>query len=112
MKTKTTGFKQLKDKTWMINTRVKVDNEYKHFQKKGYPTLSAAKADFERAKEEFIKKHTKHHEMIYFEDLIEEYKKMRNSTVAHGTTIGDNSVYNVYLFPYFKGKKIKDVFYV
>lgn len=110
MKTKTTGFRQLKNKTWEINTTVKVDNEYKHFQKKGYPTLSAAKADFERAKEEFIKKHTKHHEMIYFEDLIEEYKKMRKSTVSEGTLVCDNSVYNVYMYPYFKGKKIKDVF--
>ena len=110
MKTKTTGFRQLKDKTWEINTSVKVDGEYKHFQKKGYPTLGAAKADFERAKEEFIKKHTKHHQMIYFEDLIDEYKKMRISTVSHGTTIGDNSIYNVYMFPYFKGKKLKDVF--
>ena len=47
--------------------------------------------------------------MIYFEDLIEEYKKMRKATVTGGTLICDNSVYNVYMFPYFKGKKIKDV---
>ena len=48
--------------------------------------------------------------MVYFDDLLAEYKKMRNSTVSHGTTIGDNSIYNVYLLPYFKGKKLKDVF--
>lgn len=110
MKTKTTGFKQLKDKTWMIDTKVKVDGEFKHFSKKGYPTLSAAKADFERAREDFIKKHTKHHEAIYFEDLLEEYKKMRKATVTEGTLICDNSVYNVYMLPYFKEKKLKDVF--
>ena len=48
------AFVQYADATWGIDTKVKIGDEFRHFGKKGYTTLSAAKADYERAKEEFI----------------------------------------------------------
>lgn len=109
MKTKTKGaFAQQPNGTWMIDTKIKINGKYKHFGKRGYPTLSAAKADFERAKEEFIKQQAPAYEIMFFEDLLEEYKKMRKVVVNNSTLGADKSIYNVYFLPYFKGKLIKD----
>ena len=102
------AFVQYEDLTWGIDTRVKVDNEYKHFKKKGYPTLSSAKADFEKAKEDFIARNTKHHETMYYSDLADEYLKSRRLTVAQGTAYMNWSVLNTYFKPYFDKKLIKD----
>ena len=102
------AFVQYEDSSWGIDTRIKIDAEYKHFKKKGYPTLSSAKADYERAKEEFIQKNTKHHETMFYEQLTDEYLKMRKLTVAMGTAYMSWSVTNTYFAPYFKGKLIKD----
>ncbi len=102
------AFRQEKDKTWTIDTKVKVDGVFKHFQKKGYSTLSSAKADFETQKELFIKKHSVHHKTVLFEDLLDKYKEMRRFTVDVSTLGCDQSIYNVYFLPYFKGKLIKD----
>lgn len=111
MKTKTRGlFKQLSDGSWSIDTKVKVNGEYKHFAKRGYRTLSDAKADYDRALNQFIQKNSHVYEVLFFDDVINEYKKMRAVTVNDTTLITDNSIYNVYLYPYFKGKLIKDVF--
>lgn len=44
MKVKSKGaFYQGTDGIWGIDTRILVDGEYRHFKKKGYATLSAAK---------------------------------------------------------------------
>ena len=102
------AFVQYEDLTWGIDTRVKVDNEYKHFKKKGYPTLSSAKADFEKAKEDFIARNTKHHETMYYSDLADEYLKSRRLTVAQGTAYMNWSILNTYFKPYFDKKLIKD----
>lgn len=111
MKTKTRGtFKQLSDGTWSIDTKVKINGEFRHFAKRGYRTLSDAKADYERALNNFKQKNSHTYEILFFDDLINEYKKMRAITVNDTTLVCDNSVYNVYLYPYFKGKLIKDVF--
>lgn len=111
MKTKTKGaFVQCSDGTWMIDTKVKVDDTFKHFKRTGYPTLSAAKADFETEKAKFIQsKKISKTEIILFEDLLEEYKKMRKIIVNVSTYSNcDESIYNVYFLPYFSGKLLKD----
>ena len=112
MKVKSKGaISQCENGTWMIDTKVKVDGEFKHFKKTGYPTLSAAKADYERAKAEFISsKSLNKCKVMIFEDLLKEYQKKRKITV-NITTLGcDKSIYNVYFLPHFKGKLLKDVF--
>ena len=109
-KTKTTGaITQDKGRTWKIDTKIKINGKWEHLYKSGYKSLSSAKSDLERAKNQFIKEKEKDQVgVMFFEDLIREYKKMREITV-NVTTLGcDESIYNVYLYPYFKGKLIKD----
>lgn len=109
MKVKSKGaFYQDTDGIWGIDTRILVDGEYRHFKKKGYATLSAAKADFERAKAEFIKSKTKHHEVMLFEELWAEYEKMRKVVVDISTIQCDLNVLHHYLAPYFGHKLLKD----
>lgn len=108
-KTKAAGYRQEKDGTWTIDTKVKVDGEFRHFKKSGYATLGAAKGDFERAKTEFIKSKEAHHSIIFFEDLVEEYERMRSFIVDENTVQSDMCTFRVYLFPYFKGRLLKDV---
>lgn len=109
-KTKTHGFRQDTDGTWIIDTKVKVNGVFKHFTKRGYVTLGAAKADFERAKAEFITSKQSYRSIMFFEDLVDEYENMRKIKVDISTAERDMSDFNVYMFPYFKGKLIKDVF--
>ena len=105
------AFVQYDDSTWGIDTRIKVNDEYRHFKKKGYPTLSAAKADFERAKAEFISsKSMNKYEVLIFDDLLVEYEKMRKVTCNPSTLGCDQSVFNVYILPYFSKKLLKDCF--
>lgn len=105
MKTKTSGaFAQDKNGKWMIDTKVKVDGEFKHLKRTGYPTLSSAKADFEKQKELFIQANTKHHKVVVFDDLLEKYSEMRKITVDISTQDCDKSLFNVYMLPYFKGE--------
>lgn len=109
MKAKSRGaFIKCNDGTWMIDTQVKVDNEWKHFKKKGFATLSAAQSAFETEKEIFIKRHSVHHKVMLFDDLIDKYKEMRRVVVDESTLVCDQSVYNVYLLPYFHNKLLKD----
>lgn len=109
MKVKSKGaFYQDTDGIWGIDTRILVDGQYRHFKKKGYATLSSAKADFERAKEEFIKSKAKHHEVMLFEELLAEYQKMRKVVVDVSTCECDRSTFNNYFLPYFNHKLLKD----
>lgn len=111
MKTQTKGiFRKIKDE-WEINTKVKIDGTFRHFEKKGYKTLSEAKNDYERALKEFEKTHTKHHEVMFFEDLLEKYKKYRSCRVNPSTLISDNSIYHKHLKA-FNNKLLKDCFNV
>lgn len=102
------SFVQYEDQSWGIDTKVKISGEFKHFGKKGYVTLSAVKADFERAKEEFILANTKHHKPVTYEELTKEYLEMRAITVARSTTYMTKSVLNAYFKPDFANKMIKD----
>lgn len=105
------AFVQYEDLSWGIDTRIKVGDEYRHFKKKGYPTLSAAKSDYERAKAEFISsKSLNKYEVLIFDDLLIEYSKMRKIVVNKSTMGCDQSVFNVYFLPYFGKKLLKDCF--
>lgn len=110
MKTKTNGVFVKENNGWKIDTKVKVDGEWKHFTKRGFSTLADAKKAYENEKLKFKRNKESHHKVILFEDLIEQYKKMRSVTVNVTTLSCDDSIYNVYLFPYFKGKTISSVF--
>ena len=111
MKTKSKGvFAQCQDGTWKIDTKVKVDGAFRHFKRVGYLTLSSAKADYERAKQEFIKSKEQHCKVATFDDLLREYVKMRQIIVDILTLKNDESVYNAYLQPSFGGKLLQNVF--
>ena len=102
-------FAQYEDTTWGIDTKVKIGDSFQHFKKKGYATLSAAKADFERAKAEFIAGRSLHKSSVMlFDDLLDEYTKMRRITVNATTLSCDASVFNVYLLPAFGKTLLKD----
>ena len=102
------AFVQYEDSTWGIDTKVKIKDDFKHFGKKGYATLSAAKADFERAKEEFIQNNLDTHEHMFYEELAQEFLKMKSITVAQGTTYMNQSILNTYFAPCFNKQLIKD----
>ena len=96
-------------KTWSIDTKIKVDGEWKHLKKTGYPTLSSAKADFERAKNDFIEKHSTMLKKDTFDNLFVEYEKMRAVTIDISTMETDKAIYRNY-FTEFHGQKIDDCF--
>lgn len=108
-KTKIAGYVCIKGK-WFIDTKIKVDGEFKHVHKGVYNTLKEAREDFENVKADFIKKNTSRCAIIYFEDLVSEYEKMRRILVNESTIECDMSAFKVYMFPYFKRKQLKDVF--
>lgn len=104
-------FVQYEDGTWGIDTKVKVNDAFKHFSKKGYPTLSSVKADYDRARAEFVSlKSAAKCEVIIFDDFLIEYEKMRKVVVNETTAESDKSTFQVYFLPQFKGKLIKDCF--
>lgn len=111
MKTKTNGaFHQEKDKTWTIDTKVKVNDKFLHFKRTGFASLSAAKSAYETEKADFIKSKTNTSKVMFFDDLLNEYKMMRAVIVNVTTLDADKSVYNIYFLPYFKHKLLADVF--
>ena len=107
-KRKTSGFVKEENGLWSINTTVKIDGEFKHFKKRGYASLSEAKADFERAKAEFIRNNSNKSEIMFYEDLIKDYDRSRSLNVSEGTEYMTMSMCKVYFEPYFKGKLLKD----
>lgn len=94
---------------WNIDTKIKVDNEWKHLKKTGYQTYSAAKADFERVKEEFIEKHSTVLKRDVFNNLFIEYEKMRAVTIDPATLETDKAIFRNYLNE-FHGQKVNDCF--
>jgi len=110
MKTKTKGkFVQTKNGTWEIDTKVKVNGEFKHFHKTGYATLKEAQLDYDRAVNEFTKKYSNNCSTLFFEDLFNQFETYRSVIVDVSTTQIDKSIYNNY-FNDFNGKLLKDVF--
>lgn len=103
------AFIQLAPNNWIIDTKVKVDGEWKHLKKVGYTTLSQAKADFERVKTEFIEKHSHTLKLDTFDNLFVEYEKMRAVSIDVSTLEADKAIYRNY-FAEFHGLKVKDVF--
>jgi len=104
------AFVQYADETWGIDTKVKVGDTFLHFGKKGYPTLGAAKADFERAKAEFISSRSLNKTQVcIFDELLAEYAKMRALVVNETTVVNcDQSVFRNYFLPTFGGKLLRD----
>lgn len=110
MKTKTKGkFVQTKNGTWEIDTKVKINEQFKHLHKTGYKTLKEAQMDYDRVEKEFINKHSNNIQTLFFEDLFEQFETMRSVTVDMSTTQIDKSIYKNY-FKCFEGKLLKDVF--
>lgn len=111
MKTKTKGkFVQTKNGLWDIDTKIKINDTYKHFKRKGYKTLKEAQNDYERAVNEFIKKYSNTYSNLFFEDLFEQFETMREMCVDVSTTQIDKSIYKNYFYNDFHGKLLKDVF--
>lgn len=108
MSKRASGFVKEENGLWSINTTVKVGGEYRHFKKRGYASLSEAKADFERAKAEFIRNNSDKSEVMFYEELIKDYDRTRSLTVAVGTEYMTRSILKVYFEPYFSKKLIKD----
>lgn len=99
-----------KDKNgWKIQTKIKIDGEFKSFTKRGYTTRSEADADFERAKQQFIKDNQKHCEVKFFSDIVREYSTYRRRRVRIQTARIDDSVLSKYCKS-FLSMLIEDVF--
>lgn len=104
MKSKTSGkFRQEKNGKWSIDTKILINDEWKHLKRTGYRTLSDAKADYENMLDEFKQKNSI--KELTFDDIIEDYKKMREITVTETTMGCDDSIYHKHLTDFF-GKKI------
>lgn len=102
-------YKDKKRNTWFIATKVKVGEEFKTFTKRGYLTAREADNDFDRAVEEFKKLNEVHCRVMFWNDLIREYKNYRLRTVRLQTEISDESVYKKYL-SFFDNKLIADCY--
>ena len=103
-------YKDNKRGTWYIQTKVKVNDEFKTVTIRGYISKSDANADYERALQEWVKAHTKHCKVVFFRDLIDEVRKDRATTVKLQTARVDESVYSKYLLPRFGRQLIENVF--
>lgn len=96
------------DNGWMIDTKVKINEEWKHFTKRGYHTLQAAKADFETAKEIFIKKNQGYHTKMLFNDLYEEFYMYRSLKVNESTIKFSKYRTDYNILPDFNNLLLKD----
>lgn len=103
-------YKDRKRNTWYIQTRIKINSSYKSCTIRGYPSKSAANADYERAIAEWIKRHVDHCELLFFKELIDEVRKDRATTVKIQTLRADDSIYSKYLLKTFGNDLIENVF--
>ena len=101
-------FKQ-NGKTWEIDTKIKVNGAWKHFHRTGYPTLQMAKADFEKAKQEFIDQQSLR-KIDTFDKLVDEYELMRSRQMNVSTVEVDKSVIRTHITPQFGGLSIDRAF--
>lgn len=104
-------YKDKKRNTWFIATKVKIGEDFKTFTKRGYLTARDADNDYDRAVNEFVKENEPHCKVIFFDDLIEQYREFRARTVRLQTERSDISIYSKY-FKDFNKKLIKDVYTV
>ena len=105
-RTKTTGFFKEKNGTWTIDTKVKVDGEWRHLKRRGYSSLSEAKDGLEKEKEKYA---VSHHSVMFFDNLIDEYEKSRRYIVNESTLESDQSTFKIHFLPFFKGRLLRDV---
>ena len=103
-------YKDEKRGTWYINTKVRVNDELRNVTIRGYISKRDADADYDRALAEWVKAHTKHCQVLFFRDLVDEVKKDRSTTVKRQTLRADDSVYSKYLLPSFGKELIENVF--
>lgn len=103
-------YKDEKRGTWYINTKVRVNDELRNVTIRGYISKRDADADYDRALAEWVKAHTKHCQVLFFRDLVDEVKKDRSTTVKRQTLRADDSVYSKYLLPSFGEELIENVF--
>lgn len=96
--------------TWYIQTKVKVNDSFRSVTIRGYSSKSEANADYDRAIAEWVKSKTKHCQVIFFRDLINEVEKDRATSVKLQTLRADSSVYSKYLLPVFGDELIENVF--
>ena len=67
-------YKDKKRNTWYIATKVKIGDDFKTFTKRGYLTARDADNDFNRAVQEFIKNNEPHCKVMFWQDLVYQYK--------------------------------------
>ena len=103
------GIYKEKNGSFKICTKIKVDDKFITFTKRGYATKNEADADFERAKQQFIKEHKQHCEVLFFKDLVEEYKVYRRRRVRIQTARIDDSILEKYCKEFYT-KLLQDVF--
>lgn len=105
------AYVQYDDDKWGIDTKIKVDGKFLHFSKKGYATLSSAKADFEEAKKNFIALKTKEQlDLKTYNHLYHEWIEYIKSTSAIKTTTLKIIIHNKHINPYFMGKSVLNAF--
>lgn len=98
-----------KEKGYMINTQVKIDGKWKHFQKSGYNTMDEALADYDRALKEFIKKKSKNIKVSSFDDLVEDFLTSLESKYSSNTIKSKSYIIRTYL-NHFNGSDVNDAF--
>ena len=103
-------YKDEKRGTWYIHTKVRVNDEIRSVTLRGYLSKRDADADYDRALAEWVKEHTKHCQVVFFNDLVAEVRQDRSTSVKLQTLRADDSVYSKYLIPSFDKQLIEDVF--
>lgn len=103
-------FCQYSNMTWGIDTKIKVGNEFKHLQKRGFSTLSEAKASFESVKEEFLKQSSFYFEPMGYKELKEEYLKTKKLLLTNSSLYTYKTAMSAHFDSFFKGKDLKHMF--
>ena len=98
-------------KKWIIDTTITFnDGSRKHFKRRGYNSKAEAVADFERAKNEFMKNNGFSSIKGTFEELLNLYLDYEKNRIKESTWIARKTVFDLYLNSYFKNKQIKNIF--
>lgn len=98
-------------KKWMIDTTITFeDGSRRHFKRRGYPTKQAAQADFERAKNEFMKKSGFTTIKGTFEELLQLYLDFEKTRLKESSWLARESFFRLYVVPFFNNKQIRNCF--
>lgn len=103
-------FRQEKNGTWTIDTKVKVNNEFKHLKRTGFRTLTEAKNKYPEIEKDFITKLTYNSSSFTINELVNEYTKTRNYMVNITTLKKDEAVFKCHIIPYFNNLSISEIF--